>query len=223
MSASLIKRILSSLVLAPLVLFVIWYGSWPFIILMVVAFLVAMYEWVGMVKNFKYAPLCILFGILYVGFSFYSFYMLQNLKLALYVLLLVWASDIGAYLFGKLIGGAKLLPKVSPNKTWAGLAGAILCPFVVVLVITSVDRVVPFELMPPIILAVIVGVLGQSGDLFISFIKRKAELKDTGSLIPGHGGLLDRVDALMLISSVLFLIFYSYKYLLDLAYSGYYG
>ena len=222
MSSSLIKRILSSLVLAPLVLFVIWYGSWPFIIMMLAAFAVAMYEWVGMARRLSYPFLFGLLGFIYIAVSFFSFYILDEIEysgLSLHILILVWASDTGAYVFGKVIGGKKLLPSVSPNKTWAGLLGAILGPFIAVFIYILylgvsihgnfnmfVDRGLPTAAALCPVVGVFVGVFGQVGDMLISFVKRKSNLKDTGNLIPGHGGILDRIDSLMLVSLMLLLL-----------------
>ncbi len=178
--------------------------------MMVVTFAVAMYEWAQMVKNLSRAPLWVVFGLLYIGQGFFSFYIIQKeLDYHIFpVIITVWASDIGAYLFGKIIGGAKMIPKISPNKTWAGLVGAIILPyaFMVIAYYLKIDflQMKAFTLYTPYILvAIVIGVFGQIGDLLISFIKRKANLKDTGNLIPGHGGLLDRIDALILVSPVL--------------------
>lgn len=128
----------------------------------------------------------------------------------------IWGSDIGAYMFGKAIGGPKLAPKVSPNKTWAGLVGASFWCGVFLLnmdiVATSLVHVVPnsvaeiFPNYPAVfIVGCVMGVVAQGGDLLVSIFKRKAGVKDTGSIIPGHGGILDRIDALLL-ASVFYLL-----------------
>lgn len=116
--------------------------------------------------------------------------------LLLWLFVLVWATDSGAYFFGKLIGGPKLAPSVSPGKTWAGLFGGVFCSVLwctsagLYLVIGSAIELVGLGIM--------LAVLAQSGDLLISKAKRKLLVKDTGGLLPGHGGLLDRVDSLLL-------------------------
>ncbi|MGA0314707.1 MAG: phosphatidate cytidylyltransferase [Alphaproteobacteria bacterium] len=116
--------------------------------------------------------------------------------LLLWLLVLVWATDSGAYFFGKLIGGPKLAPSVSPGKTWAGLIGGIFCS-----ALWSTLAGLHFGIASKIELlglGIILALLAQFGDLLISKAKRKFMVKDTGSLLPGHGGLLDRVDGLLL-------------------------
>lgn len=123
---------------------------------------------------------------------------------------MVWASDIGAYVFGKTIGGPKMAADISPNKTWAGLAGAIICPFLLCLLffifVSHTITSLGVDIMVALIAGIIMGVVGQAGDLIISVLKRRAGAKDSGQLIPGHGGVLDRIDAMMLTAPVFLLI-----------------
>lgn len=109
--------------------------------------------------------------------------------------LIVWAVDVGGYFFGKGIGGPKLAPKISPNKTWAGfIGGTVLAMFVTwILVLVVGDPRMGYALGA----AALVGMVSQIGDLFESAIKRAFNVKDSGQLIPGHGGILDRVDGLV--------------------------
>ncbi len=119
------------------------------------------------------------------------------------VLFTNFGSDTGGYFFGKLIGGPKLYPSVSPNKTWAGLfgctVGATLGAFVIQYLalpkLTTIDC---------IIIGIMVAIFGQLGDFFESLLKRAHNLKDTGSILPGHGGLLDRIDAMLVTGPILF-------------------
>lgn len=117
-----------------------------------------------------------------------------------YVLLSVWAVDIFAMFAGKMIGGPKLAPVISPNKTWAGLAGAILGA--VIAATLTFLTIVGFgfgtaDFTALMIIAPFLAIVAQAADLFESAIKRKYDIKDSGALIPGHGGLLDRVDGLI--------------------------
>lgn len=117
-----------------------------------------------------------------------------------YVLLTVWAVDIFAMFCGKIIGGPKLAPVISPNKTWAGLFGAVIGAMIAA--VLSFLVVVGFQLgqadfIAMLILAPLLAICSQMADLFESGIKRKYDTKDSGSIIPGHGGLLDRVDGLI--------------------------
>jgi phosphatidate cytidylyltransferase len=112
-----------------------------------------------------------------------------------WLLALVWASDIGGYTFGRLIGGRKLAPVWSPNKTWAGFAGAAACAAIAGAATALIIKGASF--WPLVGLSALLGSATQGGDLFESWVKRHFGVKDTSALIPGHGGLLDRVDGLL--------------------------
>ena len=116
----------------------------------------------------------------------------------LFVMCLVWAADIAAYFAGRRFGKHKLAPSISPGKTWEGVAGALLGVSVYVLLVWSFSPHFPYrEMLPMLLLASWWWVgLAVIGDLFESAIKRQAGVKDSGALLPGHGGLLDRIDAL---------------------------
>ena len=149
-------------------------------------------------------------GLLYltVGFTFCVLIRL-HLGIAASVLFLVmlWSSDIGGYVVGKLVGGPKLAPMISPNKTWAGLMGALgfSISFGVLFYIIS-SHLGFLSLLSVIIAAVFVALVGQAGDLLVSLMKRRAGIKDTGALIPGHGGLLDRIDGLLAAAPAFYLV-----------------
>lgn len=125
------------------------------------------------------------------------------------LLIVVPAFDMGAYLFGKSIGKHKLLPQVSPNKTWEGVLGGFLA-VLAVLLFTSLCHVNNFNLkcanlnhlplLHILILAIIITILGTLGDLFESWLKRRAGIKDSGCLLPGHGGFLDRIDGFIFVT-----------------------
>jgi phosphatidate cytidylyltransferase len=113
----------------------------------------------------------------------------------LYVMLLVWGADSGAYMFGKLFGKHKLAPKVSPGKTWEGLIGGLVTSAVISWLF---GRYAPLNVVPMTLLvcSVIAALASVLGDLTESMFKREAGIKDSGHLIPGHGGILDRIDSL---------------------------
>ena len=119
----------------------------------------------------------------------------QGKALILYLLCLVWAADIGAYLAGKRWGKHKLIPKVSPGKSWEGALGGLTLVFIVAAL--SLTYFHSKHLIAWFGLALVIGVISIFGDLFISILKRRCNLKDTGTLIPGHGGVLDRLDSLI--------------------------
>jgi phosphatidate cytidylyltransferase len=117
----------------------------------------------------------------------------QGLGLALWTLAVVWSTDIGAYFAGRAIGGPKLAPAISPNKTWAGLGGGVaaaLAAGYAIALMLSLPR-------PLLLLGAPMAVLAQMGDLFESWLKRRAKVKDSGRILPGHGGVLDRLDGLV--------------------------
>ncbi|AIT05729.1 phosphatidate cytidylyltransferase [Sphingomonas taxi] len=136
-------------------------------------------------------------GVLYCGLPIYALLLIRHepdgLRNALWALSLVWATDIGAYFAGRSIGGPKLAPRVSPNKTWAGLIGGIVLATVVAAVMGQV-YLLPLRF---VIATPLLAILAQAGDLYESHLKRRAGVKDSGSVIPGHGGFLDRLDGVV--------------------------
>lgn len=133
----------------------------------------------------------------------------DGLGQVLWLFVVVWALDIGAYFSGKFIGGPKLAPRLSPNKTWAGLIGGlVLCAVAALIVepfLTSTLNITIWPHHPALIvgMAVLLGIVSQLGDIGESMLKRRAGVKDAGSIIPGHGGVLDRVDGLMAATPVM--------------------
>lgn len=126
----------------------------------------------------------------------------QGKALVIYLLFLVWATDIGAYLVGKQWGKHKLIPRVSPGKTREGFVGGFLLSLLVAVV--GFIYFQPASLGNWFIIAIIVILGSMIGDLFISMLKRRRNLKDTGHLIPGHGGILDRLDSLIAASTLFY-------------------
>lgn len=253
-------RILSALILAPVVLALIGLGVWWFELLLVAGLLLLAREWTrltaaqagaagradlagGSAALVGLAALAIAaadqwlpavatvgvgalgaaliaslhggaarwigFGVLYLGLPTVALAWLRalpeiGLGLLVWLFLVVWATDICAYIAGRTIGGPRLAPRISPGKTWAGLlggmAGAGLCGGLV----TAIGA--PDKALPAAGLGLLLAVVAQLGDLLQSRLKRQAGLKDSGRLIPGHGGLLDRVDGLLAAASALALL-----------------
>jgi phosphatidate cytidylyltransferase len=204
------KRLISGFILAPAVLLVLAAGGVFFAIFVLVAFGLASYEW-GKLSMGNAAGL--LAGIFYLPVCFLSFYALRawfgeaGFFLSVSLILTVWASDTGAYFAGKTIGGPKMAPYLSPRKTWAGFCGSVLAAGGALAACFAIAMHFPggFDpVLPDLPLAFaaggLAGIVGQVGDLSVSALKRKAGQKDTGNLIPGHGGLLDRIDSLLLVS-----------------------
>ena len=140
-------------------------------------------------------------GVPYIGMACVSLLWLRadavtGLANVLLLLLIVWASDIGAYLVGRLVGGPRLAPVISPGKTWSGAAGGLLAAALVGgLAALGMGQVGLFWRI--VLFAVGLGIVAQAGDLMESAIKRRFGVKDSGWLIPGHGGLFDRLDAVL--------------------------
>ena len=250
-------RVLSALLLVPIVLAIVFLGSPAMEGLVILAAILLGWEWGGLCGADRPMParvaviLAILAGVLAAALGYYGPALLlvaagllvvglamaalrlanplwlalgvpylalpciallwlrftqdSGAELVLWLLLVIWATDSGAYFVGRAIGGPKLAPRISPNKTWAGFIGGIAAAD---LVAASGWILLPeHPLLPLIVIGALVAALSQVGDLFESFAKRRFGVKDTGTLIPGHGGLLDRVDGLLVgilaISSVL--------------------
>lgn len=142
---------------------------------------------------------------LYVGVGFASFAfirLLENgLTLSLLIILLIWFTDSGAYFVGKRFGKTKLWPAISPNKTIEGAAGGILLALLLGLVFEAINPTLGYAEV--VLLALIVAVVGQLGDLVQSAYKRHYGVKDAGNLLPGHGGILDRFDSMLIVFTVL--------------------
>lgn len=140
-------------------------------------------------------------GEVYVGLPVLALLVLREqdsgLLLAFWAMALVWACDIGAYFAGRAIGGPKLFPAVSPNKTWAGFFGGVAAAGLFALILMIFGLRWPLVAVTPFLAA-----LAQAGDLYESWLKRRAGVKDSGNLLPGHGGVLDRLDGLVPVAPV---------------------
>jgi phosphatidate cytidylyltransferase len=202
-SENLQKRIISAGLLAPVVLIIIWFGGVLYDTMIVLIAVIMSFEWSGIVNSDKKPEIGVetrkkwmTYGIFYVAIFASSLLYLRSqdggFGLVLLLLLIVWATDIAAFFTGKAIGGPKIYPKISPNKTWSGLAGGMgAAALVGIFSAIFIDSVGVFAM---ILLGAFLAVVSQAGDFLESFIKRKFGVKDSGNIIPGHGGLMDRVD-----------------------------
>jgi len=210
---NLIVRTLSAICLIPLVTYAIlsntelFYAALGFVVVIMVV------ECYGMIKNLSSKWIWSIVALIYVSLFAFSFCWIRNQEggrlLLLWITVTAWTSDTGAFIFGKMIGGPKFAPKVSPAKTWAGLIGAVIFACATGAIFyrhLNISNVYNF-----IGIASTFGIIGQLGDLLESWIKRKAHIKDSGKIIPGHGGILDRVDSLVLCSVVLMIFLALFK------------
>lgn len=251
---SLLKRVLSTLVMAPIVIGAILAGWNTTVILLLLVSAILAWEWVTMVDNknptvyaviylmtaaatFSFSDVLypfvlvilsslfiwwkakgetyrklLVFGVPYIVFGIGAmawFYTLFGPIATLWLLLAVWSVDIGGYVVGCTVKGPKLAPKISPNKTWSGLLGAILFASVVCWVFAYYN-VPNYEnaSLYYVVFGAVLAVVAQIGDLMESKIKRVLNVKDSSNLIPGHGGMFDRIDGLLLTAPVLVIVLY---------------
>ena len=208
----IIKRILSSIILLPTVLFFIIKGSFLFNFFIFICFLITTYEWLKLSKNNLFK----LLGTIFIIISFYTIFKIRNefdrdyFHLLLVVIICV-STDIGGYVFGNIFKGPKLT-KISPKKTYSGVIGSFLLSLIFTnLFLEFSSNVQTFKFTKEMFLFILlVSFVSQIGDLIISYFKRKSKMKDTGTIIPGHGGILDRIDGVIFalpFSYVLFLNF----------------
>ena len=201
-SKNLKKRIYTSITLFILTLLIIKYNAALVFVLLVFG-VVSLLEFMSLINKIKlnkfYSLISNIFFAVYLFLFCSIFFLLSNflqLKVIIFILLLgCVASDIGGFIFGKIFKGPKLT-RISPNKTYAGSLGSIISTIVVLssaifFFTNSFTYVV-------IIIAIITSIACQIGDLFFSFLKRKARIKDTGDFLPGHGGILDRLDGILI-------------------------
>jgi phosphatidate cytidylyltransferase len=204
-------RVLSALVMGPLFIVAIIFSKLLFCALMLLITIGMLYEWYNMTMS---STLHVLFGCIIVPISTISLAVVasggENHWLLLVYFVTIWSVDSFAMIGGKNIGGPKLAPKISPKKTWSGLitgvAGAAAMVYLLSLIPGfSLQQV---HCRSHLIIAVIfLALIEQMSDLFISYFKRKFAIKDSGTLIPGHGGVLDRFDGIILTAPLL-LIYY---------------
>ena len=192
------KRIISSLILIPIAILFIIQGSNSFIFFLGLIFLATNYEWFKMSKNNE---LTRIFGIFFLFFSFFTAFFLRENSFNYFILIIIVCifTDIGGYIFGKIFKGPKLT-KISPQKTYNGVIGGFLISLIADLIyldFVGIRDILSKDDLKFFLLILFISLVSQIGDLVISYFKRKAKLKDTGMIIPGHGGVLDRIDGLI--------------------------
>ena len=203
------KRILSSIILIPLSFFFIIQGSLTFIFFLSLIFLITSLEWFKMTKK---KDLLRIFGLFFLFFSFFSTIYLRQyvgLNFFLFLILVCIFTDTGGYIFGKILKGPRLT-KVSPKKTYSGVIGSFLISLlfgIFYIKYFGQKSKTLLETNPVFIILLIlfISLVSQIGDLIISYFKRKAKLKDTGKILPGHGGFLDRIDGIIFVMPITYL------------------
>jgi phosphatidate cytidylyltransferase len=207
------KRVASSIILIPLTLYAIFISKALFLLLILSVAIIASFEWNNLTRSDeknKNKKKWFLIGFLYILIPLYSVMELRFIdkNIILWLFFVVWSTDIFAYFIGKNLGGPKLIPSISPNKTWSGLIGGMVSAAIIGLLSTLMfEGGILFFMITSALLAVI----AQIGDLFESKVKRIFGVKDSGTIIPGHGGILDRIDGLMFAAPAVFLIYCLFK------------
>ena len=207
------KRIFTSIIALPLSLFFIFKGGYFLLFFLLSIFFVANYELFSVFRK----KTTILFLDLILILSLYSIYYLSDLNeisfyILLWIIILVVCSDVGGYVFGKIFKWKKLT-KISPRKTLSGVFGSFIFSLFSIFIadaMLSSNQVIPIDFLDPkfFFLAIIFSLIAQAGDLAISYFKRIEKVKDTGKILPGHGGILDRIDGLMFVVILAFVLIY---------------
>ena len=204
------KRILTTLIVLPLSIFFVIKGGYFLSFFLIFILFAGMYELFSTFKKIK----SILFLSLILTLSLFSTYYLRE-SIIIGALLVYFAiavsisSDIGGYVFGKVFKWKKLT-KISPNKTISGVFGSYFCSFICLVVFNELSHPVfvsDLTGIPEVLLTIIFSTIAQAGDLVISYLKRLEKIKDTGKILPGHGGIFDRIDGLMFVVILTFILY----------------
>ncbi len=218
--SALKSRILIGLIGFPSVIYIIFNHIIFFNIIVIICFSLAFIEFAKITSKFSNRLSWLIFGVLYIFGGMISLIYLRSIDLILnspFTFLLfagVMINDSMAFIVGKILGGPKIIPNISPNKTYAGLIGGLFGSIMFIFLIDKyfLDVLTNFYLtnMDKIFLIFVFNIIGFFGDSFESFIKRKANIKDSSKLLLGHGGMLDRLDSLILTTP--FTMFYVIAY-----------
>ena len=208
------KRILTSIAIFPLSIFFVFQGGYLLLSFLLAIFFIANYELFSVLKknsNILFLDLVLILAL----FSIY--YLAENsLWLLLWGIILVICSDIGGYVFGKIFKWKKLT-KISPKKTVSGVLGSFIFSLLSVFIIQLIIEILypsayslkdNFLIPEFFFLAIVFSLVAQAGDLTISYFKRLEKIKDTGKILPGHGGIFDRIDGLMFVLILAFFLYY---------------
>ena len=194
--SDLVVRSLAGIVLIAVAIGAVLNGGYYFAILVAAGATAVFYEWTRIARGWGAG--WYIAGFVYTLVAALALLWIRDrvdngIALVMWVFLIVWATDVGAYFAGRAIGGPKLAPAVSPNKTWAGFYGGVAGATVIGTIwvyLTGLSTI--FLLLGPLF-----SVAAQGGDLFESWMKRRAGVKDSGTMLPGHGGVFDRLDGLL--------------------------
>jgi len=213
MNLNLSLRIFTSIILLVILFFGLYLDKFIWLGLLILSSIISFYEFFNLIKKkynqekYKIYLLNILslIYLTYFIFAGYSLYEKSTLIL-LFIILVCIFSDIGGYVIGKSIGGKKLT-KISPNKTISGSIGSFFFSLFPIIILENIfENFIIENIFIYILICLFLSLICQLGDLSISFFKRKANVKDTGTILPGHGGLLDRIDGIIFVLPIAYIL-----------------
>jgi phosphatidate cytidylyltransferase len=202
--SNLLLRVISSAILAPVAVGIAWFGGWPFALFWTACACLVLWEWSVLVRtSVRSVPAFVVWmlaGLVYAGVLLLGPILLRNdaslgFVAILFLFAIVWITDTAAYFAGRAIGGPKLWPAVSPKKTWSGAIGGTLGGVAAGLLVVKGAGLAIAPML--VLVAVGLSIVSQAGDLLESAVKRHFGAKDASQLIPGHGGLMDRLDGFL--------------------------
>lgn len=219
-------RTISGVIMMSVAIFAIWFGGYAFMALVILVGLGVLWEFsklvFGFAQNTGARITWLIGGIIYVGLACFTLLMFSapffGMTPAILMIAGVIGTDVGAYFAGRTIGGPKIAPKISPSKTWSGLVGGMIGAGLLMIAIQALiywgridardhsDIYLAYGWQRLAMMGVALAAIAQAGDFFESWMKRRAGVKDSGRLIPGHGGLFDRTDGLIAVAFVAGLI-----------------
>ena len=210
------KRIISSILMVPAIIFIVLLGSYYFIFFLYLCFAISIYEWINMSNSKKY----LVPGLFLLMLSFYSAYKVRytsyndfdGASLFLFILFICVLTDLGGYFFGKILKGPKLT-KISPKKTISGFVGGFLLPLLIFYILfnneilTINNKNLSLNFLSLMFFIISISLISQIGDIAVSYFKRLSGIKNSGNIIPGHGGILDRIDGMIFVFLISYFLY----------------
>ena len=210
------KRFISSILMLPAIFFIVLLGSHYFIFFLYLCFAISIYEWINMSNSKKY----LVPGLFLLMLSFYaaynvrysSYYGFDGATLFLFILFICVLTDLGGYFFGKILKGPKLT-KISPKKTITGFIGGFLLPLLIFYILIKSEififsnKNLTENFLSFIYFIITISFISQVGDITVSYFKRLSGVKNSGDIIPGHGGILDRIDGMIFVFLISYFLY----------------
>ena len=203
LSTNFVTRTITAIILLTLVITIFLLGKWTVYFSIMSIALLSCKEIHNLIKSYGITYLLLTMIMVVIPYSALMYLYSSNQSILIWLMLCIWTTDISAYCFGKKYGGKKILPSISPNKTWSGLIGAIIMSTICGIIVTYTYHLPNSFLL----LGGLIAIISQIGDFFESMIKRIYKASDSGSILPGHGGILDRMDGIIFTAPFLSIFF----------------